>query len=89
MNVSKAELYSNGISDKVNIEKTEAVDLLTGKLDFDRLVLCENFNLHYCDEPFLVKIYHFCASIVKGTCQKRNQFLNVQLVTITNILLTC
>ena len=86
MNISKNELYSNGISDEVNIEKTEAVDLLTGKFDFDRLVLCENFNLHYCDEPFLVKLDHFCASIVKGTCQKRNQFLNVQLVAISNIL---
>ena len=55
LNIRKDELYSNGISDKVNIEKTEAVDLLTGKFNFDGLVLCENFNLHYYHEPFLVK----------------------------------
>ena len=66
--------------------KKQAVDLLTGKFDFDGLVLCENFNIHYCHEPFLVKIDHFCATIVKCTCQKRNQFLNIQLVAISNIL---
>ena len=86
LNIGEDELYSNGISEKVNIEKTGAVNLLTEKLDFNELDLCENFNLHYCGESFLMKIDHFLAHIVKGIGHKRNQFLNVQSAIIRNML---
>ena len=32
---------------KIDIEKNEAIDLLTEKIDFDSLELCDSFYLHH------------------------------------------
>ena len=32
---------------KIDIEKNEAIDLLTEKIVFDSFELCDNCNLHY------------------------------------------
>ena len=53
---------------KIDIEKNEAIDLLTEKIDFDSLELCDNYNLHYNNRLFLVKIDHFSGYRVTGTC---------------------
>ena len=45
-----------------------AIDLLTEKIDLNRLDLCANFNLYYCEEPFIVKLDHFSSYIIKGIC---------------------
>ena len=50
------------------------------------LDLCANFNLHYCDEPFFLKLDHCSGYIVKGICQKRCQFLIVQSHIMRNML---
>ena len=62
------------------------IDLLTEKIDFNELDLCLNFNLHYCEQPFIVKLDHFSGYIVKGICKKRDQFLIVQSDIIRNML---
>ena len=59
------------------LNKTKAIDLLIGKFDFEKLVLCQNSNLHYQGEPFLFKIDYFSPYIVKGECQNWKTFLNV------------
>ena len=56
------------------------------KIDFNKLDLCAKFNLHYCDKPFIVKLDHFSGYIVKGICQKRDQFLIVQSDIMRNML---
>ena len=76
----------HGISKYVDIEKTKATDLLTEKSGFEKLELCQNWNLHYLGEPFLVKIDYFSAYIVKGKCHKRKTFLNVQPMQVTDKL---
>ena len=48
--------------------------------------MCANFSLHYCDEPFIVKLDNFSGFAVKGICQKRDKFSIVQLVIIRNML---
>ena len=56
----------------------DAIDLLTEKTDFNELDLCLNFNLHYCNQPFIVKLDHFLGYTVKDICQKIDQLLIVQ-----------
>ena len=56
----------------------DAIDLLTEKTDFNELDLCLNFNLYYCNQPFIVKLDHFLGYAVKDICQKRDQLLIVQ-----------
>ena len=48
--------------------------------------MCANFKLHYCEEPFIVKLDHFSGYIVKGICQKRDQFLIIQSDIMRNML---
>ena len=86
LDINDDELYSNGIGDKINIQKTDAIDLLTKKIDFNELDLCVNFNLHYCDEPFIIKLDYFSGYVVKVICQKKDQFLIVQSDVIRNML---
>ena len=78
LDINDDELYSNGNGDRINIQKTGAIDLLTKKIDFNELDLSANFNLHYCDKPFIIKLDHFSGYVVKCICQKRDQFLVVQ-----------
>ena len=40
--INEKNSFSRGISKKTNIEKKEAIDLLTEKIDFDSLELCDN-----------------------------------------------
>ena len=86
LDISEDELYSHGISKNVDTEKTKAYDLLTGKFDFGKLKFCQNSNLHYLGEPFLVKIDSFSVYISKGKCQKRKPLLNVQSMQVSNKL---
>ena len=46
LEINEENLFSGGISKKVDFEKKEAIDLLAEKIDFDSLELCSNFNLH-------------------------------------------
>ena len=68
LEINEKNLFSHGISKKIDIEKNEAIDLLTEKIDFDSLELCDNYNLHYNNRLFLVKIDHFSGYRVTGTC---------------------
>ena len=68
LEINEKNLFSHGISKKIDIEKNEAIDLLTKKIDFDSLELCDNYNLHYNNRLFLVKIDHFSGYRVTGTC---------------------
>ena len=86
LDINDDKLYSNGIRDRINIQKTNATDLLTKKIDFNELGLCANFNLHYSGKPFITKLDHFSGYIVKGICQKRDQFLIVQSDVTRNML---
>ena len=86
LNISDDELCSNGIGDRIDIQKSNEIDLLTKKIDFNELDLCPNFNLHYCDKPFIIKLDHFSGYVVKDVCQKRDQFLIVQSDVIRNML---
>ena len=54
LEINEKNLFSHGISKKIDIEKNEAIDLLTEKIDFDSLELCDNYNLHYNNRPFLL-----------------------------------
>ena len=74
--INEENFFSRGISKKIYIEKNEAKDLLTKKIDFDSLKLCDNLNLHYNNQPFLVKIDHFSGYRVTGICQKKFFFGN-------------
>ena len=75
LEINEENLFSHGISKKIDIEKNEAIDLLTEKIDFDSLELCDNYNLHYNNQPFLVKIDYFSGYRVTGLCQKKKNFL--------------
>ena len=86
LDINDDELYSNEIGDRINIQKTDAIDLLTKKIDFNELDLCVNFNLHYCDEPIFIKLDYFSGYLVKLICQKKDQFLIAQLDVIRNML---
>ena len=77
LDINDEELYSNRIGDRIRIQKIDAIDLLTEKIDFNKLGLCANFNLHYCDKPFIVKLDHFPGFIMEGICQKKDQLLIV------------
>ena len=68
LEINEKNLFSHGISKKIDIEKNEAINLLTEKIDFDSLELCDNYNLHYNNRLFLVKIDHFSGYRVTGTC---------------------
>ena len=54
LEINEENLFSRGISKKIDIEKIEAINLLTEKIDFDSLELCDNLNLHYNNQLFLV-----------------------------------
>ena len=75
LEINEENLFSCGISKKIDIEKNETIDLLTKKIDFDSLELHDNLNLHYNIQPFLVKIDHFSGYRVTGICQKNEIFL--------------
>ena len=74
LNISDDELYSNGIGDRIDIQKTDKIDLLTKKIDFNELDLCANFNLHYCDEPFIIKLDHCSGYVVRVFVRKEISF---------------
>ena len=74
LEINEENLFSCRIDKKIDIEKNEAIDLLTEKIDFDSLVLSDSLNLHYNNRPFLVKIDHLLAYRVTGICQKINFF---------------
>ena len=73
--INEENFFSRGISKKINIEKNEAIDLLTKKIDFDSLKLCDNLNLHYNNQPFLVKIDHFSGYRVTGILKKKKNWV--------------
>ena len=79
LEINEENLFSHGISKKIDIEKNEAIDLLTKKIDFNSLELCDNLNLHYNNQPFLVKIDHFSGYRVTGICQKKKFLLVIKL----------
>ena len=85
LDINDDGLYSNGISDRINIQKTDAIDLLTKKIDFNEIDFCANFNFYYCDEPFTVKLDNFSGYVVKDICQKRYHFLIVQSDVMRNM----
>ena len=58
------------ILQKIDIEKNEAINPLTEKIDSDWIELCDNLNLHYNNQTFLVKADHFSVYRVTGICQK-------------------
>ena len=68
------------------LKKNEAIDLLTEKIDFNSLVLCDNLNLHYNNQLFLVKIDHLSSYRVTGVCQKRKIFLIIESDTVKRLL---
>ena len=68
LEINEENLFSRGISKKIDIEKIEAINLLTKKIDLDSLELCDNLNLHYNNQPFLVKIDHFSGYRVTDIC---------------------
>ena len=70
LEINDENLFSRGISKKIDIEKNEVIDLLTEKIDFDSLELCNNLNLHYNNQQFLVKTVHFSGYRVTGICQE-------------------
>ena len=86
LEINEENLFSRGISKKIDIEKNEAINLLTKKIDFNSLELCDNLNLHYNGQPFLVKIDHFSAYRVTGVCQKRKNFLLIELDAVKRLL---
>ena len=47
LEINEENLFSRGISKIIDIEKNEAIDLLTKKINVDSLELCDNYNLHY------------------------------------------
>ena len=47
LEINEENLFSRGISKKINIQKNEAMDLLTKKINFNSLELWDNLNLHY------------------------------------------
>ena len=61
LEINGENLFSREIGKKIYIEKNEAIDLLTKKIDFNSLELCDNLNLNYNRQWFLVKIDHFLA----------------------------
>ena len=61
LEINGENLFSREIGKKIYIEKNEAIDLLTKKIDFNSLELCDNLNLNYNRQRFLVKIDHFLA----------------------------
>ena len=76
LEISEENLFSRGISKKMDIGKNEAIDLLIEKIDLDSLEFCGNLNLHYNNQPLLVKIDHFSGYRVTGICQKNFFFGN-------------
>ena len=76
--INEENLFSCGISKKIDIDKNEAINLLTEKIDFDSLELCDSYNLHYNNRLFLVKIDHFSGYRVTGICQKKKIFLVIE-----------
>ena len=86
LEINEENLFSCGISKKIDIEKNEAIDLLTGKIDFDSLKYSENFKLHYNNRPFLVKIDHFSWYRVTGICQKKKIFLVIESDPVQRLL---
>ena len=86
IDINHEELYSNKIDDIISIQRIDVITYWQKKIDFNELNLCPNFNLHYCEKPFIVKLNHFLGYIVKGNCQKRDQFLIVQSGIMRNML---
>ena len=72
---------------KIDIEKNEAIDLLTEKIDFNSLELCDKLNLHYNHQLLLVKIDHFSAyGVWSGICQKKIFFLVIESAAVKRLL---
>ena len=86
LEINEENLFSRGISKIIDIEKNEAIDLLTKKINVDSLELCDNYNLHYNNWPFLVKIDHFSGYRVTGICQKNNFFLVIESDPVQRLL---
>ena len=76
LEINEENLFFRGISKKIDIKKNETIDLLTKKMDFDSLELCDSLNLHYNNQPFLVKIGLFSEYRVTGICQEEKIFGN-------------
>ena len=62
------------------------MDQSTEKIDCDSLELCDNYNLHYNDRPFLVKIDHFSGYRVTSFCQKKKNFLVIKSDPVQRLL---
>ena len=86
LEINEENLFSRGISKKIDIEKNEAIDLLTKKIDFDSLELCDKLNLHCNNQPFLVKIDNFSGYRVTGTCHKKKNFLVIESDPVRTLL---
>ena len=73
LEINEENLFSHGISKNMDMEKNDAIDLLTERIDLNSLELCDNLNLYYNSQLFLVEIYHFSAYRVTGVYQKKEK----------------
>ena len=65
----------------------DAIDLLTEKTDFNELDLCLNFNLYYCNQPFIVKLDHFLGYTVRMLKYHLMVYVKLIVMGLRNITL--
>ena len=73
LEINEKNLFSCGISKKTDVEKNEGINLLTKKIDFNSLELCDNLNLHYNNRSFFVKIDHLSGYRLIDICPKKKK----------------
>ena len=86
LEINEENLFSHGISKNMDIEKNDAIDLLTERIDLNSLELCDNLNMYYNSQPFLVKIDHFSAYRVTGVYQKKEKKIVVESDAVKRLL---
>ena len=86
LEINEENLFSHGISKNMDMEKNDAIDLLTERIDLNSLELCDNLNLYYNSQLFLVKIGHFSAYRVTGVYQKKEKKIVVESDAVKRLL---
>ena len=60
------------------------IDLL--KSDFRKVIVCDNFKIHYDDGPYDIYIKNVAASIIEGCHLKRNVYLQIMSIGISDLI---
>ena len=71
--------------EKQHVAKYPLIDVL--KFDYRKVVLCNNFKIHYDQGPCDIYMKTVAATILKGHHLKRNIYLQIMSISLSDLIL--